>query len=195
MPCITSARFPFVLTSFVIINYNENSYVSEGAIIATVTQPNSLTIQVSIPFDQSKEINKGMPCEVILKDTTINAKISQQLPIIEPLTQNQQFLIEMPKIVLPESLKVQIRMLGKIAMNAMVLPKSAIQTNELQTKFWVMKVLNDSLAVKINVIPLLENDSLVQIKSTMLDYKDTIIIKGAYQLQDTTVVRIENPAP
>ncbi|MDG3583940.1 efflux RND transporter periplasmic adaptor subunit [Galbibacter pacificus] len=178
-----------------VINYNENSFVSEGDIIATVIQPNSLTIQVSIPFDQSKEIIKEMPCEIVLKDTTINAKISQQLPIIDPLTQNQQFLIEMPKIILPENLKVQIRMLEKIAENAMVLPRSVIQTNELQTKFWVMKVLNDSLAVNINVIPLMQNDSLVQVRSTLLDYKDTIITKGAYQLQDSTVVRIENPAP
>lgn len=55
-----------------------------------------------------------------------------------------------------------------------------------------MKVLNDSLAIKEAVIPMLENDSLIQTSSKGIKTGDTIILEGAYQMQDSTIVSIHN---
>ena len=74
--------------------------------------------------------------------------------------------------------------------SAITIPKTALQTNELLTDFWVMKVINDSLAIKQNVMPLLHNDSLVQIQSDKLKINDLVITEGAYQMQDSTIVSI-----
>tara|TARA_R110002049_G_scaffold290785_1_gene474387 strand:- start:3105 stop:3338 length:234 start_codon:yes stop_codon:yes gene_type:complete len=73
-------------------------------------------------------------------------------------------------------------------MAALSIPKTALQTNELLTEFWVMKVTNDSLALKQSVVPLLKNDFLVQVKSEGLKVNDLVITQGAYQMQDSTIV-------
>ncbi len=51
-----------------------------------------------------------------------------------------------------------------------------------------MKVTNDSLALKQKVVPLLKNDSIVQVKSESLKVNDLVITEGAYQMQDSTIV-------
>lgn len=71
----------------------------------------------------------------------------------------------------------------------MAIPKKALQTNELLTDYWVMKVVNDSLAIKVAVFPELKNDSLIQIKSDKIHLNDLVILEGAYQMQDSTLVK------
>ena len=64
-------------------------------------------------------------------------------------------------------------------------------TNETQSEFWVMKIINDTLAVKIPVIKGFENDSVSEISSPLLNKNDLVISEGAYGLPDSTVVKIE----
>jgi hypothetical protein len=73
----------------------------------------------------------------------------------------------------------------------MILPKEAILTNETQDKFWIMKVIADSLALKIPVVKGLENDGEVEIIKPALKLTDIIIQKGAYGLSDSTKVKIK----
>jgi hypothetical protein len=63
-------------------------------------------------------------------------------------------------------------------------------TNETQNEFWVMKVIMDSIAIKIPVIRGIENDSLSEIISPLLRKNDLIISEGAYGLPDSTIVKI-----
>jgi hypothetical protein len=64
-------------------------------------------------------------------------------------------------------------------------------TDEIQKKFWLMKIVNDSLAVKIPITKGIENENLVEIVSDILFENDLVISEGAYGLPDSTIVNIE----
>jgi len=175
------------------LNVVPNDYVSEGDILATVSQPNTLVVQVSIPFEYSEKIKIGTKCSIILAGhASIDAKISSMLNTTDSIGQSQQYLIKLPSASLPENLNVQVKIVSNRSENALTIPHSAVQTNELLTDYWVLKVVNDSLALKTSVKPILETDSLIQISSDKLKIDDIIIIQGAYQMEDSTKVSIEN---
>ncbi len=176
---------------FTVLNVTLNDYVAEGDVLATILQPKSLVVQVNVPYEYGNAIKIGSSCEIILQNgELLNAKVTGTLPTIDPVAQSQVFLIALPSGNLPENLNVQIRTIYKEDTTAMTIPKKALQTNELLTKFWVMKVVNDSLALKLQVTTLLKNDSLVQIKSEGIKVNDLVITKGGYQMQDSTIVSI-----
>ncbi|WP_445733644.1 efflux RND transporter periplasmic adaptor subunit [Mariniflexile sp.] len=172
-----------------VLNITSNDYVAEGDILATVVQPKSLVIRVNVPYEYEDAIQIGSSCEIILQNgEVLTAKVTGTLPTIDPVAQSQVFLIALPNANLPENLNVQVRTIYKEDATAMTIPKTALQTNELLSEFWVMKVVNDSLALKQKVLPLLKNDSLVQVKSEGLKVNDLVITEGAYQMQDSTIV-------
>ena len=174
------------------LNITTNDYVAEGDILATVVQPKSLTVQVNVPYEYEDFVDIGTNCKIILQnEETITAKITGKLPSVDPLAQSQSFLIALPDIDLPENLNVQVKTIYREDTTAITIPKTALQTNELLTEYWVMKVFNDSLAIKQQVVPQLKNDSLVQIQSNTLKIGDLVISEGAYQMQDSTVVSLK----
>ena len=174
-----------------VLNITDNDYVAEGDILATIVQPTSLVVQVNVPFEYKDIVQIGSDCEILLQNgDRILAKISGSLPSIDPIAQSQIYLIALPQQTLPENLNVQVRIVRKEAKNALTIPKNALQTNELLTEYWIFKILKDSIAVKQNVTPLLENDSIIQISGTGLKRNDRIVLEGGYQMQDSTIVSI-----
>lgn len=73
----------------------------------------------------------------------------------------------------------------------LLIDKEALVSNENQSEFWLMKILDDTLAIKVPVKKGIENDSLVEISSSYLEINDLIINRGAYGLEDSTVISIE----
>jgi multidrug efflux pump subunit AcrA (membrane-fusion protein) len=65
-----------------------------------------------------------------------------------------------------------------------------LQTDELQQEFWVMKVVH-SMALKVPVSIGLLNDSIVEVKSGMLQSGDKIITEGSYELADSSEITIQ----
>lgn len=176
-----------------VLSITQNDYVAEGDILATVVQPNSLVVQVNVPYEYNNVVAIGSDCEIILQNgDKIMGKISGYLPSIDAVAQSQIFLISLPQGNLPENLNVQIRILYKEAKKVMTIPKTALQTNELLTEYWVFKVSKDSLAIKQNVIPLLENDSIIQIQGQGVKVNDRIVLEGGYQMQDSTKISIRS---
>ena len=176
-----------------VLSITQNDYVAEGDILATVVQPNSLVVQVNVPYEYNNVVAIGSDCEIILQNgDKIMGKISGYLPSIDAVAQSQIFLISLPQGNLPENLNVQIRILYKEAKKVMTIPKTALQTNELLTEYWVFKVSKDSLAVKEKVIPLLENDSIIQIQGQGVKVNDRIVLEGGYQMQDSTKISIRS---
>lgn len=176
-----------------LLNVQENDYVSEGDILATISQPNSLVIEVNVPYEYETYFKMGTECDIILQNNqTITAKITGVLPIIDVIAQSQTFLIALPNQRLPENLNVIVKTIYKKSSQSISIPHEALQTNELMTDFWVMKITNDSLAIKTPVKPLLSNDSLVEVKSNNLKLNDWVVTEGSYQMQDSTLVSIQN---
>lgn len=177
-----------------VLNVQKNDYVAEGDILATIAQPKSLVVQVNVPYEYEDDIDIGTSCEIILQnEKSIMAKISAVLPVMDAVPQSQQFLIELPNEDLPENLNVQVKTLYREHKNVLTVPLSALQTNELLTDFWVLKIQEDSLAIKERVGIGLRNDSLVEIVSGNLRLRDWVVTEGSYQMQDSTKVSVDTP--
>jgi multidrug efflux pump subunit AcrA (membrane-fusion protein) len=83
-----------------------------------------------------------------------------------------------------------VRIPMKQKTNAICLPLAAIQTNETQDDFWVMKMANDSLAVRVPITVGSQNDSLKEVLSG-IGLNDKIIVQGGYRLADSSLVSIQ----
>lgn len=177
-----------------VLNVTGNNYVAEGDVLATVVEPRSLVVQVNVPYEYENYVSVGSSCEIVLQNgESISAKITGALPTIDPVAQSQSFLISLPNEDLPENLNVQVRMVYREDAKAMTVPKTAVQTNELLTEYWVLKLTKDSMAIKQSVTPKLKNDSLVQIESNGLQLGDKVVTEGGYQMQDSTIVSVQKP--
>ncbi len=175
------------------LSVTKNDYIAEGDILASVVQPQSLAIQLNVPFENRNKIEIGLPCEILIPDGShIAATITKKLATVDAFSQSQTYLIELPNTDLPEGLSVQVKLLDKESKDVLTIPKSALQTNELLTDYWVLKVEHDTLAVKTAVIPTLKNDTITGIISEGLKPNDQVITQGAYQMQDSTFIKITN---
>lgn len=174
------------------VNYIQGDFVNEGDILATITEPSSLVLSVNVPYEYNRYVYNGRTCQVQLPDgKKINASITLSIPVIDAVSQTQQFFIHLPaNQQLPENMNLLVRIPMKQKPNAICLPLAAIQTNEKQDDFWVMKMANDSLAVRVPITVGSQNDSLKEVISG-IGLNDKIIVQGGYRLADSSLVSIE----
>lgn len=173
------------------LNFNEGDFVSEGETLSVIINPSSLRIKLFVPAEFSAKIKNGLICSLELPDEKIiSAKVLQEIPIVDEVNQTQTFLLESDyKRVLPDNLNLTAKVPFKISKSATTVSKSGLMTNETLDKFWIMKIVNDSLAVKLNVETGLVNNDRVEIKTPKLRTTDLIITEGAYGLPDSSVVK------
>ncbi len=174
------------------ILHQSGDYVQEGDELAEIADPGSLVFYMQVPFEMEKYIRKDSECKIILPgNRIIEGKIRAQLPVMDIASQTEKIVVK-PKLQanIPENLIAEIQILKDRKNNAITLPKEAVLTNETQSDFWVMKLINDSTAVKVPVKKGLESDGKVEIIEPALDSTDRIILTGAYGLEDTSKVKI-----
>ena len=178
---------------FTAVNYSKGDFVNEGDILATITDPSSLVLVVNVPYEYHQFVYRGRTCSVKFPDgKLIQATIQEEVPIVDAASQTQSFLIRFPgNQLLPENINLIVHIPVKQKKDAVSLPLEAIQTNETQDEFWVMKLVNDSLAVRVPVTVGLQSDSLREIISGV-GVNDKIIVKGAYGLTDSSMVKLQS---
>lgn len=173
------------------MNVVQGDYVAEGDVLASVLEPNSLVVIVYVPFEYHAAISKGMDCEIILPDgRRLNQPISGMMPTVDSASQSQQYFIRLKDIALPEKLNVTVRFPVSQTLNTLCVPISAIQTDEQQKEFWVMKIVNDTLALKVPVELGLRSDSAAQIISKEIKLNDLVVTEGSYELADSSTIKI-----
>ncbi|MFM9909352.1 MAG: efflux RND transporter periplasmic adaptor subunit [Chitinophagaceae bacterium] len=178
---------------FTAVNYSNEDFVNEGDILATITDPSSMILLVNVPYEYHQFVYKGRTCSITFPDgKIINAIIQEEVPIVEAVSQTQSFLIRFPgNRLLPENMNLIVHIPLKQKQNAISLPLEAIQTNETQDEFWVMKLIGDSLALRVPITVGLQNDSLREVISGV-EINDKIIVTGAYGLTDSSLVRVQS---
>jgi len=183
------ARSDGVLTS---LNYHTGDFISEGEEIAIISNPSALYITLNVPYQYVAGTRTHTRCQIILPDgNKAYATIEKQIPSVDPVSQTQTFLLRLvASIDLPENLNVTARLPLKHNKNALVLPAHAILSNETEDVFWIMKLIDDSTAVRVDIQKGIENDSLVQIIEPELDLSDRVISEGAYGLPDTASISL-----
>ena len=186
---ILKAQSNGVLTE---LNYHQGDFVSNGEQLAIISNPSSLRIDVDVPFEDVSKVKIGDNCEIRLPgNETLTGIIDRNIPKVDSATQTQTYYIKLADYKpLPENLNVTVRIPFNKSNNVLVLSKSALVTNVIQDSFWVMKLINDSTAVRTNIRKGIENDSVVQILNSDLKPDNRIILSGAYGLPDTAKIEI-----
>jgi hypothetical protein len=92
---------------------------------------------------------------------------------------------------LPANLNAVVSIIKSSRSQAAVLPKDAVLSNETQTEFWIMKLINDTTAIKVPVTKGFENNEEVEITGPEFLRTDRIVLTGGYGLPDTARVIIK----
>ena len=177
------------------LNITENgAYVLEGASLCTVAENQDVMVQLNLPFEFNSLVKTGVGCTLVLgEDTRFSGTIYQIMPTVDEANQTQQILIK-PHYnkPLPENLNLEVVIVKASHNLTCLIPRNALMTNETQTKFWVMKIINNKLAVKIPVKKGIENDEVVEILNSGLTTTDLVVSEGGYGLNDSTKVAVSS---
>ena len=175
------------------ISYQKGDFVQEGDELAVISEQESLVFILEVPFELEDVAEKNKKIRIELPDRKIlNGTISGRLPEMNIQNQTIKYVIHLNSSEkLPENLIANVILVKSSTDNAMVLPKNAVLSNETQTEFWVMKLLNDSIAIKVPVDKGFENDEEIEITGSDLIPSDRIILTGNYGLPDTAKIYIQ----
>lgn len=176
------------------LNVQAGDFVQAGDVLATCIRANSMRVIVYVPVEKSALVEKVKNCILLLPDgSTVDGRISGKLPAAESQDQTQAYIVEPAKPVsLAENINLTVQFTAEKLQDAVFVPESAVLGNEEQTSFWVMKLMNDSICIKVPVEKGLEQDSLIQVIGASLSPADKIVSEGGYGLADSARVQEVN---
>lgn len=167
-------------------------YVLEGTQLCTIAESNDLVFQVNVPYEFTAYTKTGNSCSIILSDNSTHSAIfTKALTAMNVTAQTQTILAKCNEnLFLPENMIVKVGISKSTQNKKQVLPKSCVLSDEMMKEFWVMKLINDSTAIKIPVIVGNKNSERIEILSPKFISTDKIISKGNYGLSDTALISI-----
>ncbi len=176
------------------ISYQTGDFVQEGDELAVISEQSSLVFLLDVPFESEKLVEKNKKCTVILPDNRkISGTIAGRLPEMTIETQTIRYIVK-PSAAdrLPANLIATVNLVKSVNEKAQVLPREAVLSNETQSEFWVMKLMNDSTAVKTGISKGFENNEEIEVTSPVFLPSDRIILTGNYGLPDTARIVVKN---
>ncbi len=175
-----------------IINYQEGAFVQQGEQLMEIIALSSITFIMNVPYEDILSVNKGSKAILHLPDNqNIMSTVGNRLPVVNTATQVQSFILHPDSsFYIPENLNAVAKVIVGQQPDVQRIEKQAVLTNETQTTFWIMKMINDSTAVRVDIKKGLESEELVEIKSPLFGLNDKILLNGQYGLPDTAYVNI-----
>lgn len=167
-------------------------YVLEGMQLCTIAESNDLAFQVNVPYEYAAFAKTGKICQLLLPDnSTYPATFTKALTTMNIGAQTQTILAKSKTdLFLPENMIVQVAISKTKTTNKQILPKSAVLTDEMMTEYWVMKLINDSVAIKVPVTVGNKNKEKIEINSPHFSPSDRIVSVGNYGLPDKAMVEV-----
>ncbi|MGN6341477.1 MAG: efflux RND transporter periplasmic adaptor subunit [Ginsengibacter sp.] len=174
------------------LNHQQGDYVQDGEQLAVISDAKTFVFVMNVPYEDKPYVSTGKKVQVILPDEeALDGTISSPMPLVDSVTQTQSYSIKVnSNHAIPQDLIAKVKILKTSVNNAKTLPKSAVLSDETQTKNWVMKMINDSTAVKVPVKTGIEKGDTVQIISPQFSPDDKILSGGNYGLPDTALVTV-----
>ncbi|MBK7410010.1 MAG: hypothetical protein IPJ40_19350 [Saprospirales bacterium] len=174
------------------LDQRQGDFVGEGSMLCTIARNDKIGFRLSVPYEFSNFVHTGTACIIELPDKTrLPGRVAENFQSASATSQTQTFFVKPLKPTLvPEGLNVVVIVQTEQSKQATVLPKSAILTNETMDEFWVMQLLNDSMAVKVPVTLGLTTGDAVEVTSPDFSTTDRILTVGNYGLEDTAMVKV-----
>ena len=173
------------------INHEPGDYVQEGEQLAVINDVNSFVFILNLPYELRQYIINKDYVELLLPDgKKMMAHISSAMPIVDSASQTQNIILKVNERDLPINLIGKVRVIKAEKANAVSLPKQSVLSDETQTNFWVMKLIDDSTAAKVPVKKGLEINDRIEIVSPKFLTFDKFLLTGNYGLADTDRIKI-----
>jgi biotin carboxyl carrier protein len=175
------------------LSHQVGDYVQDGEQLAVISDMNSFAFLLNLPYELRPYVLNKKTVDLILPDGVhLRGNIISVMPIVDSLSQTQPVVIKVDsKNPIPQNLIAKVHIVKNVKNNAQTLPKSAILSDEAQTSFWVMKMMDSATAVKVNIKKGLELNNKVEILDPLFSKNDLILVTGNYGLSDTAKVIIE----
>jgi biotin carboxyl carrier protein len=176
------------------VSHQNGDFIQEGDELAVISEQNSLVFILEAPYEYNNVVENNKTCKIILPDNRqIKGEIAGKLPVMDVDAQTISFIVKpVTGERLPENLYARIILIKNSKLESVILPKTSVLGNETQTEFWIMKLINDSTAIKVPVIKGIENEEEIEIVEPKLNSGDRILLTGGYGLSDTAKVNIIN---
>ena len=174
------------------LDHQLGDYVQDNEQLAVISDMNSFVFLLDLPYELKPYVSNNRTVEITLPDgERIQGVILAGMPVMDSLSQTQGIVIKANTThSLPQNLVAKVKIIKMAKTAASALPKAAVLTDETQTSFWVMKMINDSTAVKVPVKKGIETKDKVEIISPNFNPADKILLTGNYGLGDTAMVMI-----
>jgi len=174
------------------LNHQSGDYVQDGEQLAVISDRASFAFVMQLPYEMRLTVKANQDVLLTLPDgRKLNGKVSAFMPSVDTASQTQGVVIKInADNTIPENLIAKARIIRSSKSNTQSLPKTAVLTNETQTDFWVMKLINPTTAIKVPVIKGIDVSDRVEILSPKFSKQDQIIVTGNYGLADTAKIKI-----
>lgn len=175
------------------LTYQAGDYVQDNEQLAVITDTKSFVFILDLPYELKPYLPNNRHVQLNLPDgTVLNGYIDAALPTVDVVSQTQNYVIKVnTDKQIPENLIAKVSLVKKAKPNTLSVPKSAVLTDETQSQFWVMKLIDSTTAVKIPVKKGMETSDKVEILSPPLSVNDMILSTGNYGLGDTAKIAIQ----
>jgi len=172
------------------LDHQPGDYVQDGEQLAVISDSKSFAFIMNVPYEDIPYVSVGKNVEIILPgNERLTGTVSSPMPMMDSVSQTQTFAVRANTTHnIPQNLVAVIRIVKVAETSAATLPKNSVLSNETQSDFWVMKMINDTTAVKVSVKKGLESGDRVEIISPEFSPKDKILLSGNYGLGDTALV-------
>jgi multidrug efflux pump subunit AcrA (membrane-fusion protein) len=175
------------------LNHQSGDYVQDGEQLAVISDRNSFVFLLDLPYELRQAVLGKRNVELLLPDgTKLNGAIGAAMPTVDSASQTQNIIIRVnTSAAIPENLIAKVRIIRSSKASAQSLPKAALLTDETESDFWVMKLIDSATAVKVPVKKGIETKDRVEILSPVFSASDKILVTGNYGLPDTAKVKVE----
>lgn len=174
------------------IDKQPGDYVQDGDQLAVITDTRSFVFLLNMPYELRPYIMDKKSLELLLPDgEKLIGTIGSGMPSMDAGSQTQSIVLRVnASHPIPENLIATVKVIKSAKAMSNSLPKSAVLADETQTEFWVMKMLNDSTAVKTPVKKGIETNDRIEILAPQFSVDDKILTSGNFGLSDTAKVKL-----
>jgi hypothetical protein len=174
------------------LSYRAGDYVQDGEQLVVISDESSFVFLLNLPYELRPYLSANHSISLHLPDgTVLQGTLSEAMPSVDQASQTQPFVIRVrTERSIPENLIAKVTLVKHQKIGAVSLPKAAVLTDDTQSQFWIMKMIDTATAVKVLIQKGLETKDQVEILSPPLKASDTILLTGNYGLADTAKVSI-----
>lgn len=174
------------------VNHQAGDYIQDGEQLAVITDTKSFVFLLNLPYEMRPYLSGKTTVELMLPDgEKLIGILNGSIPVMDSISQTQQIVLKVNTThLIPENLIAKVRLVKNKNTHAAFLPRAAVLADETQRDFWVMKMINDSTAVKVGIKKGIESGEQVEIILPVFSPEDRLVVTGNYGLADTAKVKL-----